>query len=208
MGCNRTRGSRTVAWRTNHWATSLISLNRAALSYTTSNTEPRRTLHWAKSHPNCAMSYDRTYWAKPHPTDLRRTLLSYAAHCWDTPHPTALRRTLLSYTAPCWATPRPTELRRILLSYAAPWLSYAAPFWATPHATELRRILLSYAACYWATLNATDLRRTLTELNDWWVNIVCMLYGAQIDGMNTLECSPVSPCTICVVLDCWVKTPS
>ncbi len=31
--------------------------------------------------------------------DLRRTLLSCAAPCWATPHPTELRRTLLSYAA-------------------------------------------------------------------------------------------------------------
>ncbi len=102
-----------------------------------------------------------TYWATPHPTDLRRTLLSnaalpsYAVHYLFTPHPTELRRTLtelllalMSYAAPYWATPHPTELLRTLLIYAT-------PYWDTPHPTELLRTLLSYAAPYWATPLAT-----------------------------------------------------
>ncbi len=34
-----------------------------------------------------------TKWATPHPTELRRTPLSYAAPRWATPHPPELRRT-------------------------------------------------------------------------------------------------------------------
>ncbi len=44
---------------------------------------------------------------------------------WPTPHPTELRRTLLSHAAPFLRYAAP-ELRQTLKSYAA-------PFWATPH---------------------------------------------------------------------------
>ncbi len=50
-------------------------------------------------------------WATPYPTELRRTVLSYAAP-------------LLSYAATYWSTQHPTELRRNLPSYAAPVYFY------------------------------------------------------------------------------------
>ncbi len=41
------------------------------------------------------------------PTELWRTLLSYAAPYWVMPHPTETCRTLLRHGAPYWATPHP-----------------------------------------------------------------------------------------------------
>ncbi len=49
-----------------------VDLTRACL------TASQRTNNWAVPHP-C--------WATPHPTELRRTSLSYATPRWATPHP-------------------------------------------------------------------------------------------------------------------------
>ncbi len=65
------------------------------------------------------LSYASPYWATPHPTEFRRTVLSCATPYWATPHP------ILSYAAPYWATPHPmlsypTELRRTQ-EISSPW---------------------------------------------------------------------------------------
>ncbi len=78
----------------------------------------------------------RTYVPVARLSKLLVWLLSYAAPYWATPHPTEPRRTLLSYTATTyWATPHPTEPRRTLLSFAA-------PYWVMPHTNDLLCTLL------------------------------------------------------------------
>ncbi len=44
----------------------------------------RRTIHWATENP---LRWAATYCFTPHPTELRRPLLSYTAPYWATPHP-------------------------------------------------------------------------------------------------------------------------
>ncbi len=85
-GRNRTRGCRTAAQRTNHWAALLPSELRCTL-----------------------LSCAAPYWAALHPPELRCTLLSCAAPSWAALHPTELRCTLLSCAAPS------TELRCTLI---------------------------------------------------------------------------------------------
>ncbi len=97
-------------------------------------------------------------WAKPHPTELHCTLLSYNALSWAMRHPNELRCTLLIYTAPYWATLHPTKLCCIQLSYAAPYLTYAA------HYLSYTLHPLSFAAPFWATLHPSELCCTRSSL--------------------------------------------
>ncbi len=66
---------------------------------------------------------DYRYHTVPYST-LRRTLLSKAAPYWATPHPTDLRRALLSY----WYA-----ASLLSYWYAASLLSHTAPYRASPH---------------------------------------------------------------------------
>jgi hypothetical protein len=116
-------------------------------------TGSRRTTNRATPH---------LIWATPHPSELRRTLLSYAAPFWAALHPTELRWTLLNYT------PRPTELSRILSNVTS------HSYWATPHphgATqnplEWCEIEIKYVQCthsqFKITCNTLMLKNTMLQ---------------------------------------------
>ncbi len=125
------------------------------LSYCACLSASRLSNNWATPHP---LSYGapskicRTFWATPHPTEQRCTLLA-------TPQPSALRRIILSY----WAIePASRCTNNWALTHP---LNYGSPSWASPHPSELPRTILSYWAIEPAFQQAdaltTELRRTL-----------------------------------------------
>ncbi len=83
---------------------SFISATPHTLSYAAPWKLRRTLLSYVCTMLSCAAPF----WAPPHPTDLSHTLY------WAAPHTSELRRTILSYAAPFWATLHPIELRRTL----------------------------------------------------------------------------------------------